>query len=578
MATLQIIKSTQGYFTFILDGDETKSVVDNSPKLTIYNQGLLCHFKTDNGASLFKNQNIAVTDITYTDIANNDFTFTTVSQLMTKLIAEEFFKGLNQGSGSGATRFDALLDTFTYIGNGGKVPVVNASALKLEPEDFHNVKDFLDLDDVEVAELIEGKILSVANIGGINKIVLIDAPDTTEQLVNAFGYFDFNDLGTSTTPLTLVTNVDRLLTNDTLGVFTNTTQRPYGVPSVWNVETNGFDFQYCTIGDVITVRFDITVTTTTANQRVKSFLRLVEGSSGQYDLLFLDTTYKTAGTYNIIRSLTFYLGDQNYLDYPSKFYVNTDAAGTCVVNGWFVSLLRKSVNIVTFNVENDDTADHYKGLWNASTNTPTLNNGIGQVGDYYTVSVAGNGYYVNDVVAYDGSVWYKLINNNQLLNAVQKQRIFQFLPSISLSVVNTWRGWTRNTSNMLTADANANYGTGSEPTKTGTWFADNNVFLLKDLQKLSKLTFMIRERLATLTLQLYVVVADYSDSRGSEPNGQIIINESFSFTGSGSYLKDNFTIASHTLNTNSVMYVFIRSTSGTTTLQGCEFVWEFDKV
>ena len=576
MATLKIIKSTQGYFTFILNGETSNPVIDNAPNLTIF--GVICHFKTANGAALFKNQNIAITDITYTDIASNDFTFTTVSQLMTKLIAEEFFKGLNQGSGNGATRFDALLDTFTYIGNGGKVPVVNASTLKLEPTEFYNVKDFLDLDDVEVSELIDGKILSIANIGGTNKIVLIDAPDTTEQLVNSVGYYDYNDLATSTTPLTLVTNVSKLLTNDTLGTATNTSNRAYGVPSVWNPETNGFDFQYCTIGDQVICRFDVDITTTSPEQRVRCFIRLAQGTAKQYDLYFYDNQFKTSGTYNITAVVMFYLGSTEYLTANSKFYIITDNSGSCKVNGWYSMLIRKGVNLVTFNVENDDTADHYKGLWNASTNTPTLNNGIGQIGDYYTVSVAGNGYYVNDVVAYDGSVWYKLINNNQLLNAVQKQRIFQFLPSISLSVVNTWRGWTRNTSNMLTSDANANYGTGTEPTKTGTWFADNNVFLLKDLQKLSKLTFMIRERLATLTLQLYVVVADYSDSRGSEPNGQIIINESFSFTGSGSYLKDNFTIASHTLNTNSVMYVFIRSTSGTTTLQGCEFIWEFDKV
>ncbi len=571
MATLQIIKSTQGYFSFVLDGDTLNPVIDNSPNLTIF--GLICHFKTANGASLFKNQNIAVTDITYTDVASNDFTFATVLELMTKLIAEEFFKGLNQGSGSGATRFDALLDTFTYIGNGGKVPVVNDSTLKLEPTDFYNVKDFLDLDDVEVSELIEGKILTVATIGGIPKIVLTDAPDTTQQLVNAFGYFDYNDAGTTTTPLTLVTNIDKLLTNDTLGVFTNSTQRPYGVPSVWNTDVNGFDFQYCTVGDVVFVRFDITVTTTTANQNVKAFLRLVEGSSGQYDLPFLEITYKTAGTHKIIRIVEFYLGDQNYLDYPSKFYVNTDASATCIVNGWFVSLLRKSVNLVNFTIDEDDTADHYRGTWNALTNTPTLSNGIGQVGDYYIVSAAGSGYDIGDVVAYNGSTYFKFINNNQ--ETTLKTRITQYIPSISLLNSNTWRGWNKNTSNMLTSDANTSYGTGTTPTKTGTWYGDSNVIYLKDLTKLNKLTFHVREGLSVATVQLYVLVADYG-SRGFETNGVEIINETINIT-TGSTLKDNFTIATHNLNANSIMQVFFRQTSGANpTIQGVQFIWEFE--
>jgi hypothetical protein len=57
----------------------------------------------------------------------------------------------------------------------------------------------------------------------------------------------------------------------------------------------------------------------------------------------------------------------------------------------------------------DTTSDHYKGQWNASTNTPILANGTGQVGDYYLVNVAGTalGYDFKglDKVWYDGAIW-----------------------------------------------------------------------------------------------------------------------------------------------------------------------------
>ena len=33
---------------------------------------------------------------------------------------------------------------------------------------------------------------------------------------------------------------------------------------------------------------------------------------------------------------------------------------------------------------------NYAGTWNASTNTPTLTSSVGNKGDYYVVSVAGN--------------------------------------------------------------------------------------------------------------------------------------------------------------------------------------------
>lgn len=65
----------------------------------------------------------------------------------------------------------------------------------------------------------------------------------------------------------------------------------------------------------------------------------------------------------------------------------------------------------------DDTADHLKGNWNASTNTPTLANGIGQIGDYYVVTNAGTQlgivWGVGDIAAYNGSTYYKMVNNNQ---------------------------------------------------------------------------------------------------------------------------------------------------------------------
>jgi hypothetical protein len=57
-------------------------------------------------------------------------------------------------------------------------------------------------------------------------------------------------------------------------------------------------------------------------------------------------------------------------------------------------------------------AIEYKGTWNASSNTPTLSNGAGNLGDIYRVSEAGNSLgfpvEVGDVVFYDGTAWFKL--------------------------------------------------------------------------------------------------------------------------------------------------------------------------
>jgi len=75
-------------------------------------------------------------------------------------------------------------------------------------------------------------------------------------------------------------------------------------------------------------------------------------------------------------------------------------------------------------VSNTDTnASHYKGRYNATTNTPLLSDGTGQNGDYFQVSVAGNinlgsgtiNLLQKDWIHYNGidGIWEKWINNNQ---------------------------------------------------------------------------------------------------------------------------------------------------------------------
>ena len=353
MSELVIKKNTNLTFTFILDGDTDNAVIDNQPNMT--STGIYFNFKTKNGANIIKKQFIQYSQITYKDISDTEFTFLTIQEVWTKLINEGFFDYLGAtGGGGGVTRFDELDDTFSYTGNDGKVVVVNQSELKLDPVTFYNFKDFIQLEDVAISELIVDKIVSVASVSGVPKLVLTDAPSDPVQLANVMGYFDYNDLETHTTSLTLVSGVDKKLTNDTLGAFTDISQSPYGVSSIWNTDTNSYDFNELTIGDTIDVRFDIQVTTTSANQRVRAFLRIGEGSVGEYDLPFVDKTFKTAGNYQIVQSLPIYIGSEIYRINPASYFVNTDSSGTCIVNGWFNRIIRKGINIVDIDLVVDE--------------------------------------------------------------------------------------------------------------------------------------------------------------------------------------------------------------------------------
>lgn len=69
----------------------------------------------------------------------------------------------------------------------------------------------------------------------------------------------------------------------------------------------------------------------------------------------------------------------------------------------------------------------YKGIWNASTNSPSITSSVGNKGDYYIVSVAGssniNGisaWSVGDWIIYNGSRWDK-VNNTDAVSSVNGQ-------------------------------------------------------------------------------------------------------------------------------------------------------------
>ena len=65
----------------------------------------------------------------------------------------------------------------------------------------------------------------------------------------------------------------------------------------------------------------------------------------------------------------------------------------------------------------------YQGTWNAATNTPTLQSGVGTKGYYYVVSVAGStnldgitDWNVGDWAIYDGSAWQQVDNTDTVVS------------------------------------------------------------------------------------------------------------------------------------------------------------------
>lgn len=345
------------YYDISLNGGV--KIRDERP--TMRAKGDYCIFLSKTGANFIKKQKILFSEVTIIDTFGGTGTFTafsSMSALWLKLIEVKFIR--EEGSGSGATRFDELSDGFTYFGNDGKIPVVDEDMLKLVPRTFYNYKDLVQLDDVEIPSLTNGKILGVANVGGVNKVVQVNRPADGTTYFSAVGGFDYNDLETQTTPLAYTTG-DLQLTNDTLGSYTFLSQPPYGVTRVWDEDTNTFDFSQLSIGDEVFLRLHINLTTTSANQISGLKVLFGEGTANEYEQpIDLGIAFKTAGSHDVLRELKFYIGNNDWKNTPAKLLFNSDANASIVVYGWHPYIIRKSINILDINIQGGSDKPPYE--------------------------------------------------------------------------------------------------------------------------------------------------------------------------------------------------------------------------
>jgi hypothetical protein len=155
------------------------------------------------------------------------------------------------------------------------------------------------------------------------------------------GWADYADFATTGTPLN-VTAVYSVMTNDGLGVNTNTSYLPDGVTQLWDSSTNSFDWSELNVGDMIDIRLDVSVTTVTNNTAVD--VDLFMGTGGSIDVPFISAqNFKTAGTYNLIRYQGLYIGSEDVRDNAAQLKIKADNNCTCVVNGWYVRYTKKGV-------------------------------------------------------------------------------------------------------------------------------------------------------------------------------------------------------------------------------------------
>lgn len=179
-------------------------------------------------------------------------------------------------------------------------------------------------------------------------VVIQDANNVTKYVLIGnmhkakVGFFDYNDLATATTPITHNgAEGYKQLTNDGAGAFTQLGYAPTGMTTLWNTVTNQLDFSELSLGDMIDLRVDVDVTTTTPNQEVSIRLDVAIGTVGNFQLELDRRTFKSAGTYKLIRYIGGYIGNAFTNDNPAEIQLDSDAACTVLVDGWYCKVTRR---------------------------------------------------------------------------------------------------------------------------------------------------------------------------------------------------------------------------------------------
>lgn len=343
--SLIITKQPSGVFSLQLNGEDVVRSEQN--RLTMV--GNYCHFKTANGANVVKEQMLLFSEVTL--ITTITETFASIDQLWQRLIDVGFFGTLGSGGGGGgADKFTELTDTFpSYLGRDNQALIINESQQRIESVPFYNVQSFTQLADTP-STLLANKMITTNDSG--TALVMSDLPSLPEPALASVGTFDYADLTTQTTPLSFFTNVPKKLTNDGLGA-TSKSFPPYGVTSLWNSIDNSCNFSQLSNGDDTGIRIDLTVTTTSSNQIVRGYLKLGVGTAFEYDLQFFSENIKTAGINHLTFFTKVYIGSDEIRNAPADFYLVSDGNGSVKVNGWYFSVTRRSINIVS--VENAST-------------------------------------------------------------------------------------------------------------------------------------------------------------------------------------------------------------------------------
>lgn len=154
------------------------------------------------------------------------------------------------------------------------------------------------------------------------------------------GFFVYSDLATASTPISYTASNPLKLTNDGLGAQTQNTYKPYNITKLWNAVTNQFDFSELSLGDELSIRFNIQVTTSATNQQFRLYLSMAIGGIA-YTIDNGAFFFKTAEAHPIGFVIPISMSNTDTITKPAELmFVSSDNA-TIKMNSFYISTKRK---------------------------------------------------------------------------------------------------------------------------------------------------------------------------------------------------------------------------------------------
>lgn len=156
-----------------------------------------------------------------------------------------------------------------------------------------------------------------------------------------YGVQDYQDIATSTTPISVPNGTYVDLTNDGLGPLSSEEYAPIGYGPIFNTSTGDFDFSGLDVGDMVFFRTDIEFVTTSPNTQVST--RLEFGPSPFFYLPYDTANYKSVvsgGAGRRVRYFSFQMKSADTVNNTARLQVTADSSGvTCVVYGWQIETM-----------------------------------------------------------------------------------------------------------------------------------------------------------------------------------------------------------------------------------------------